>query len=149
MFGSNTFTLKLAGAVAVAAVLGVFSSLRGEEIEPEPWKVASAPEKWEGVILHLSEATVTSVKKNAFSVHADGVSLLILGAADVAEGDRVSLSGEVQQPASLRLKELRALPPRWIPEICTAIILILVLLFFWRNFSIHPEALQVKGKQDE
>jgi hypothetical protein len=93
VFGPSRSGWKLAGALALAALFGVSSAVRGRDLNPPLWRLASTPDRWDGETLWIPGAVVRSCGSGFLVVEVDGLRLPVRGALEAAPGDLVSVRG--------------------------------------------------------
>ncbi len=139
MFGSKRLGLKLAGALALAALFGISSAVRGRDLNPPLHRLFATPERWDGETIWLPGAAVKAVQPGFLQVEIDGLRLPVRGVLDAAPGDVVGLRGIFRaRERRLELLSGRKLPPtsrlRWLVEAVSLTVLAWVALNFWRHF---------------
>ena len=139
MFGSKLLGLKLAVALALAALFGVSSAVRGRDLNPPLHRLLATPERWDGRELWFPAAAVKAVQPGFLLIEIDGLRLPVRGAFEAAPGDLVGLRGTFRaRERRLELTSARKLSPtsrlRWLVEAVSVLVLAWVAWNFFRHF---------------
>ncbi len=152
MFRNSFYRVKLAAALALIAVLGVYAGKRGETINPMLWRCLAQPERWNNQRLWIPRAYIVEVLETSYVIRSgDPQALLrIDGPAPGKSGDLISVIGTFRSDGPrLEQDRSRVFPPqfhlRWVIEAVSVLVVLGVLLNFARHFLFRPKLLQVEG----
>lgn len=153
MFGNKGYGWKVAGALALIAVLGVSAAKRGDEINPALWRAYVHPEHWSGTTLWIPEARIGSVDAQGYEISRGEVQVRVLGTAPGPVGSRITLRAVYRgDPPRLEALNARLLPQsrlaRTLMEIVSALVLVGVIANLIRHFSFRPQALQAAERTE-
>jgi hypothetical protein len=152
VFSNNLYGWKLGAALAVIAVMGVYASHQGDNINPQLWRCVAQPQPWDNTRLWLPGARIVAVRDSWYEIASGDpeVTVRVDGVAPGKPGDWISLSGSFRSDGPRLVPErVRVLPPRtrlrWLTEAVSVAVLLVVLANFGRHFLFRPKLLQVEG----
>ena len=151
MFGNKGFGWKLAGALTLIAVLGVFCNLRAEAVRPSLTRCLAQPARWDGAKLWIPSGTIVSTGRGEYHLSAVHLTLRVEGPAPAAPGTRIGVQGTFRAadrtlvPAHTRVLAAEG-PQRGWMEAISVLVAILILANFIRHFMFRPKALQLEGR---
>jgi hypothetical protein len=152
VFSNSLLRWKLGAALATIAVMGVYASHRGDDLNPELWRCVAQPERWNGKRLWLPRARIVSVRDSWYEIVSGDpeAGIRVDGPAPGNPGERISLSGTFQSDGPRLVTErVRVLPPRvrlrWLVEAVSVAVVLAVLANLGRHFLFRPKVLQVEG----
>ena len=95
MFSNKHYRWKLGGALALIAVLGVYSARKGDSINPMLWRCVAEPERWKDTRLWLPLARIVSVQATSYEVAAGDpeARIRVEGRSPGVVGDAITLAG--------------------------------------------------------
>ena len=147
LFGDKAWGAKVAAALAVVALLGLWSWHRGRRINPEVWRCLAQPARWDGTELRFA-ATVVETSGQDYVVEQDRVRLRVRGAPPATAGTRIEVRGTFRADGPrLDAERVRVPGPgrRRVVEAVSLLVLALVLANLHRHFRSRPSAFQAKG----
>jgi hypothetical protein len=152
VFSNRFYRCKLAAALTLAALLGVYAGKRGESINPMLWRCLAQPERWNNERLWIPRAYIVEVRETSYVIRAGEPEgrIRVDGPAPGKPGDLVSVIGSFRSGGP-RLEQDRSrvfLPQfhlRWLVEAISIVVALAVLLNFSRHFLFRPKLLQVEG----
>jgi hypothetical protein len=148
VFSNRYFRLKLAGALLLIALQGVYSGRKGESINPLLWRCVAQPERWRdktllmAAVIVSTEATGFEIESGHARIRVDGTppgkvhDAVFLTAIFRADGPRLEMIGSRPMPVHYRL--------RWLVEAVSVVVLLGVLANFARHFAFRPKVLQLE-----
>lgn len=151
IFDNRAWGWKLAAALAVVALLGVYSAVRGSGLKPSLARCLAEPARWDGAAVWITSGTVAQTSPEAWVLRTDGHSVRIPGPAPAGAGADVSLAGRFRadgpriDPTRTRLLPASSLTRRWM-ELLSITVALLVLFNAARAFNFDPKRLQVERK---
>jgi hypothetical protein len=150
VFSNRGFGWKFGGALTLIAGLGVLSSRRGDMLNPALWRCLAEPARWDGQVIWIPNARITSVQPQSYEIDIADVSIRVEGTPPATPGERLGLRAtfRAEGPRLVPLR-VRALPARirlrWLVEAISLAALALVLANFSRHFLFRPKVLQVES----
>jgi hypothetical protein len=150
MFSNKYFRLKLGGALAVIALLGVYAAREGDPINPQVWRCVAEPERWHNTTIWVPRAIILSIRDADFELDTGETRIRVAGPAPGKVGDPVSVYGIFRADGvRLDLVRGRVLPPhhrlRWLMEAVSVLVVLAILVNFARHFLFRPKILQVES----
>ena len=153
MFSNKFFGWKFGAALAAIAVMGVYASDRGDDINPALWRCVAQPERWDYTRLWVPGARIVAIRDSGYEIASGDpeVTIRVDGAAPGKLDDRITLTGTFRSDGPRLVTErVRVLPPqtrlRWLVEAVSAVVALAVLANLGRHFLFRPEVLQVEGE---
>jgi hypothetical protein len=152
VFSNKLFRCKLGAALAAIALMGVYSSHRGDDINPPLAHCIAQPERWNATRLWIPRARIVSARESWYEIVSGDpeVTIRIDGAPAGKPGEWITLTGTFRSDGPrLEMERARVLPPRarfrWLVEAVSIAVALLVLANFGRHFLFRPKVLQVEG----
>lgn len=150
MFGNKGLRWKLAAALTVAALLGVYSERRGELRNPSVWRCLAQPERFKDRTLWIPAATILSSGPTEHEIRSGNARIRVSGPAPAAPGASVAYVAVFRADAPhLEPLETRTLPGSdWRRRLMEGVSILVALLVFAnlaRHFLFRPRILQVEG----
>ncbi len=95
MFSNRFYRGKLAAALALIALLGVYAGKRGESINPMLWRCLAQPERWDKQRLWIPRAVIVAVRGSSYDIASGSpeARIRIEGPAPGRPGDLISVIG--------------------------------------------------------
>jgi len=153
VFSNSLFRWKLGAAMAAIAVMGVYSSHRGDDINPALWRCVAQPERWKDTHLWIPQARIVSIRDAGYEIASGDpeVTIRVDGAAPGKLDDWIALTGTFRSDGPrLMTERVRVLPPRtrlrWLAEAVSVAVVLVVLANLGRHFLFRPKVLQVEGE---
>jgi len=148
VFGNKGYGWKLLAGLAVVALLGVYASKQGDEINPSLWRVLAEPRRWDGTTVWIPEAWLVSAGAQEYEIVRAESRLRVKGPPPGPVGSRITLRAVFRGDAPrLEALEARVLPwsnrRRRAMEIVSVLVLLGVTLNLLRHFAFRPQALHV------
>ncbi|MBI3855012.1 MAG: hypothetical protein HY293_04900 [Planctomycetes bacterium] len=154
MFSNRGYLWKLGGALALVALLGVVSALRGESLNPPLWRCVAEPRRWDNVVLWVPASKITSIRDSDFEIDTGDARIRVDGGAPAKVGEKVSVRGRFRADGPrIEMTASHVLPPdlllrRRLIEALSVIVALGVLANFARHFLFRPKVLHI-GKGEE
>ena len=153
MFSNKLFGWKLGAALVAIAAMGVYSSRRGDDLNPALWRCNAQPEEWNETRLWIPNARIVSIRETWYEIASGDpeVTIRVDGAAPGKRDERIALKGTFRSDGPrLVTEKVRVLPPRarlrWLAEAVSVAVVLGVLANLSRHFLFRPKVLQVEGE---
>jgi hypothetical protein len=153
VFSNRLFGWKLGAALAAIAVMGVYSSRRGDDLNPALWRCVAQPEEWNETRLWIPSARIVSIRDTWYEIASGDpeVTIRVDGATPGKRDERIALTGTFRSDGPrLITQKVRVLPPRarlrWLAEAVSVAVVLVVLANLGRHFLFRPKVLQFEGE---
>jgi hypothetical protein len=153
VFGNKGYRWKLGAALAVIALLGIYSGYRGDRINPSVARCLSEPQRLDGVRIWVPGARIIAIHDRDYEIRSGIAQIRVAGPAPAPAESLISLiaifhrSGPALEP--IRTRTLPASGrSRVVMEFVSVLVALAVFANFARHFLFRPKNLQAEGVGD-